>query len=122
MLIGVLIGESLRVGSELNSVPLQVTSVRRIEVASATDRQPRQWTLLDLPAPEGDAGRLAGALADCLAPSGGWYVNYHTGAEAFVVFADRAFRYPRGNGAARVTGEEDARSVGVPEPQRDWED
>jgi hypothetical protein len=80
------------------------------------------WTLLDFQAPEADAERLAAALAGCLEPTGGWYVNYNTTAEAFVVFADRVFRYPRGDAAARSEVQAYARSVGVPEEQLDWED
>ncbi|MFD7710199.1 hypothetical protein ACFV6E_42385 [Streptomyces sp. NPDC059785] len=122
MLNGVLIGESLRVGSMLDSVPLQVTKVRRIAVDSPGAEQPGQWTLLDFQAPEREAARLADALAGCLLPHGGWYANFGTPAEAFVVFAGRVFRYARGDTAARGEVEAYARSVGVPEPQLDWED
>ncbi|MFC4466989.1 hypothetical protein ACFPH6_21090 [Streptomyces xiangluensis] len=72
---GVLIAESLRVGSELSGVPLQVTSIQRIAVGDATADQPRHWTLLHFRAPEDAAGQLAEALASCLAPTGGWYVS-----------------------------------------------
>ncbi|OAH12629.1 hypothetical protein STSP_39750 [Streptomyces jeddahensis] len=122
MLSGVLIGESLRVGSVLNSVPLHVTSVRRIEVGDAADGQPGRWTLLDFQAPEADAERLAEAIAGCLEPTGGWYVNYNTTTEAFVVFAGRVFRYPRGDAASRAEVQAYGRSVGVPDQQLDWED
>jgi hypothetical protein len=40
--------------------------------------------------------------------------------EAFVVFADRVFRYPRGDTERRAEAEEYGRSVGVPESQLDW--
>lgn len=122
MLTGVLIAESLRVGGVLSGVPLQVTKVWRIEADSATADQPRQWTLMDFQAAEVDASRLAEILAGCLKPTGGWYVNYNTTAEAFVIFADRIFRYPRGDEASRARVEEYARSIGVPSPQLDWED
>jgi hypothetical protein len=121
-LSGVLIAESLRVGSELKGVPLQVTAVQRIAVGDTTAGQPEQWTLLHFQAPEDMAEELADALADSLAPTGGWYVNYSTTAEAYVVFAGRVFRYSRGDAAARAETEEYARSVGVPEAQLDWED
>lgn len=121
-LSGVLIAESLRVGSELSGVPLQVTAIQRIAVGNATADQPEQWTLLDFQAPQDAAEPLAGALANCLAPTGGWYVNYSTATEAFVVFADRVFRYPRGDAKARAEVEAYARSVGVPAPQLDWKD
>lgn len=122
MLEGVLIGESLRVGTELAGVPLRVTRISRIDVTGAAAGQPRQWTLLDFTAEEGDAERLAERLAACLAPTGGWYVNYNTAAEAFVVFADKVFRYPRRQAEGRRQAQDYARSLGIPEPQLDWED
>ncbi|MFI1093187.1 hypothetical protein [Streptomyces sp. NPDC020917] len=122
MLEGVLIAESLRVGATLAGVPLTVTRIARIEVSTAAAGQPRQWTLLDFAAEEADAERLAGRLADNLAPVGGWYVNYTTGAEAFVVFAGKVFRYPRKQPEGRRQAEAYARSIGIPEPQLDWQD
>jgi hypothetical protein len=122
VLEGVLIAESLRVGAELAGVPLQVTKIVRTEVASAAAEQPRQWTLLDFAAEEADAERLAKQLAACLAPTGGWYVNYNTATEAFVVFADRFFRYPRGQAEGRRKAQDYARSIGIPEQQLDWHD
>ncbi|GEM_PF-3108525 len=41
---------------------------------------------------EGDA--LASALAAALGERG-WYANFQSATEAFVVFADQVFRYPR---------------------------
>ena len=122
MLKGVLIGESLRIGAELVGIPLQVTRLWRSDVASATAGQPKQWTLMDFEAEESEAEQLAAALAKCLAPTGGWYINYNTAEEAFIVFADHVFRYPRGDAAGRSRAQDYARSVGVPEPQLDWED
>lgn len=122
MLEGVLIGESLQVGAELAGIPLRVTKLSRIEVASAAAGQSPQWTLLYFSAEEEDAERLAAQLAGALAPTGGWYVNYNTAVEAFVVFADKVFRYPRGQAEGREGAQAHARSIGVPEPQLDWED
>jgi hypothetical protein len=122
MATGVLIAESLRVGGVLSGVPLRLTKMRRIEAAGAAGVQPRQWTLVDFQVADADASRLADVLAGCLEPFGGWYANYNTAAEAFVVFADRIFRYPHGDAESRAAAEEYARSVGVPEPQLDWED
>ncbi|MFE9647027.1 hypothetical protein ACFYO0_23485 [Streptomyces sp. NPDC006365] len=121
-LSGVLIAESLCVGSELSGVPLRVTSIQRIAVGDATADQPRHWTLLHFRAPDDAAGQLAEALASCLAPTGGWYVDYSTTTETYVVFADRVFRYARGDAATRAEVEAYARSVGVPETQLDWGD
>ncbi|MEV0218834.1 hypothetical protein [Streptomyces sp. NPDC050704] len=122
MLTGVLIAESLRVGAELDSVPLRVTKVSRISMPSASPAQPGEWTLLDFEAPDEDAGPLAASLANGLARQGGWYVDFHTADEVFVVFADRVFRYARGDAEGRAAAVEYGRSVGVPESQLDWGD
>ena len=122
MLEGVLIAESLRVGAELGGVSLQVTKVSRVEVSNAAAYQPRQWTLLDFAAKESEAERLADQLAACLAPTGGWYANYNTATEAFVVFSGKVFRYPRGQTEGRRQAQDHARSIGVPESQLDWQD
>ncbi|MFD7919687.1 hypothetical protein ACFV3R_10720 [Streptomyces sp. NPDC059740] len=122
MLEGVLIAESLRLGAELVGVPLHITKIARVEVHNAVAEQPQQWTLLDFAAEETDAEPLAGQLAACLAPTGGWYVNYNTTTEAFVIFADRIFRYPRKQVEGRQQAQDYARSIGVPESQLDWQD
>jgi hypothetical protein len=127
VLEGVLIAESLRVGAEPAGVPLRVMKIARVEVEGAAAGQPQQWTLLDFTGEEADAERLAGRLAACLAPTGGWYVNYNTAAEAFVVFPGEVFRYPRGqdpHGRAegRRRAQDHARFLGIPEAQLDWRD
>lgn len=122
MLEGVLIAESLRVGAELSGIPLQVIKIARIEVANAAPEQPRQWTRMDFAADERDAECLADQLAACLAPNGGWYVNYNTASEAFVVFPENVFRYPRGDADGREKAKVHARSIDIPEAQLDWQD
>jgi hypothetical protein len=121
MLRGLLISESLRVGSEL-TVPLRVEKVWRGEATSATAVQPRSWTLIEFTAAATEAERLAAALSDCLSPTGGWYADFGTDVEKFVVFAGKVFRYPRGNSAGQDEAKAYARSVGVPEAQLDWGD
>jgi hypothetical protein len=122
VLEGVLIAESLRAGAELAGVPLRVTKIARVEVSSASAEQPQQWTLLDFGAEKTDAERLAEQLAACLAPTGGWYVNYNTATDTFVVFAGQVFRYPRKQAEGRRRAQDYARSIGIPEPQLDWQD
>jgi hypothetical protein len=119
MLTGVLISESLRDGGELR-VPLECTRIWRSGATGATGAQPETWTLMEFRAPREEAERLAEALAGCLLAEGGWYTDFHTPDESFVVFADRIFRYPRGDTAGRAEAERYARSVGVPESQLDW--
>ncbi|MFI7276139.1 hypothetical protein [Streptomyces sp. NPDC049879] len=107
-------------GAELNGVPLRVSRVRRVEAGDAAAGQPVGWTLLDFAADERDAARLADGLAAALSPTGGWYADFHTADETFVVFAGKVFRYPRGQEEGRRRVQEHGRAVGVPERQLDW--
>jgi len=55
-----------------------------------------------------------------LDPTGGWYCDFRTSNETYVVFGGRVFHYSRGDRTRRSEAEEHARSVGVPEAQIDW--
>ncbi|MFJ8957432.1 hypothetical protein ACIRO1_45830 [Streptomyces sp. NPDC102381] len=121
MLEGVLITESLRAGSQLAGIPLQVTKLSRIKVAGAADDQPRLWTLLDFSADEREAQQLADQLASCLS-TGTWYTDFHTATDTFVIFANKVFRYPRGQAEGRQAAQQHGRSVGIPEQQLDWQE
>src|ERR1700686_4722580 len=44
--------------------------------------------------------QLAAPLTQALDPTIGWYCDYRTSDETFVVFAGRVFRYPRGKPTA----------------------
>lgn len=122
MLKGVLIAESLRVGAQLTGIPLQIIKIARIDVATAAPGQPQQWTLIDFAAEEDNAERLAEQMAGCLAPTGGWYVNYNTATVAFVIFPAHVFRYPRGSAEGRHAAHAYGRSIAIPESQLDWQD
>ena len=120
MAFGALIGESLRKGASIEPAELRATRIVRCESGDESADQPRWWTFIEFEVPDERAGALADLLTRALEPVGGWYCDFHTTDESFVVFADRAFRYPRGDGAGRAEATRYARSVGVPEHQLDW--
>ncbi|MEU0644853.1 hypothetical protein [Streptomyces umbrinus] len=120
MLEGVLIAESLRAGAQLTGIPLRITKLTRVEMTDPGQDQPRIWTLLDFATDALEAERLADQLASCLSSTGGWYTDFHTSRETFVVFADKVFRYARGQAEGRREAQDYGRSVGVPEQQLDW--
>ncbi len=119
MFEGTLISESLRTGAGLDAVPLTVRRIARYSVGDATRDQPAIWTAIDFEVADPDAEALATALAGALGDHG-WYANFQSAAEAYVVFAGRVFRYPRGDAAGRASALAYGRQAGVPETQLDW--
>jgi hypothetical protein len=115
-----LIAESLGTGTELTGVPVRVVRIWRGQVGTAVDGQPTLWTVLDFEAEDGQAAALATALSEAIDPAGPWYVDFTTAERAFVVFAGKVFRYPRGDTSGRAEAAAYARSIGVPESQTDW--
>lgn len=120
MFEGTLISESLRTGAGLDTVPLTVRRIARYAIGDATPDQPAVWTAIDFEIADPDAEALAAALAGALGASGGWYANFQSAAEAYVVFAGQVFRYPRGDAAGRARAQAYGRQAGVPEAQLDW--
>ena len=119
-LSGCLIAESLRVGGAVDGIRLRVTKVSRADVGDVGAGQPRTWTFIEFEVADDDAEQFAHGLAGALQPLGGWYCDFRSAAETFVVFAHRIFRYPRGDQAERAVVADYARSVGVPDAQLDW--
>jgi len=117
---GVLIAESLRTGTRLEDVALTVRAIARADDGDTDAGQPLTWTFIEFEAPLEEAERLAAALSRSLDRRLGWYCDFRSPTETFVVFAERVFRYPRGDKDGRSEAEAHARSVGVPESQLDW--
>lgn len=119
-LSGCLIAESLRVGGLVDGIRLTVTKVSRADVGDVAAGQPLTWTFIDFELPDDDAEQFARGLEGALQRPGGWYCDFRSATETFVVFASRTFRYPRGDQSERAVVARYARSVGVPEAQLDW--
>jgi hypothetical protein len=121
---GTLIGESLRAGSSVDGLALTVRRIRRGGPAELSAAQraagiPATWTLVDFEVPASEGERLAAALAGAL-DDVGWYVDFRSADETFVVFAGRVFRYRRGDARGRSEAQVYARTKGVPDSQLDW--
>jgi hypothetical protein len=119
MLEGTLIAESLRVGTILTDLNLTVRKISRYRAGGTTPDQPSIWTVLDFEADESDARELAEVFAQVLDPSG-WYVNFQSPADSFIVFPDKIFRYPRGDTAGRAAAQAHGRQLAIPDPQLNW--
>jgi hypothetical protein len=117
---GGLIAESLRIGAVLDDVVFTVRKISRADVGDVDAGQPLTWTFIEFEAADEDAERLAISLSRSLDPKCGWYCDFRTADETFVVFADHVFRYRRGDPTGRAAAENHGRAVGVPESQLDW--
>ena len=119
MIQGTLIAESLRVGADLANLELTVRTISRYRATGTTADQADIWTVIDFEADEAGAASLADEFAAVL-DEPGWYVNFESPAESFVIFPGRLFRYPRGDEAGRVVAQAHGRRLGIPERQLDW--
>jgi hypothetical protein len=84
-----------------------------------TADQPEVWTLLDFEADEAEADEFTRIFADAL-DQPGWYADFRSPVETFVVFPGRIFRYPRGDDAGRAEAHAHGRKLAIPEAQLDW--
>ncbi len=113
---------------------VEITSLGRYDVSAGTRPndvvrsedgavagQPTVWTFVDFVGPDDIADTVASALAAVLLSDGGWYADIDVGDDKIVVFADRVFRYRRGDPTGRAEAAAYGRGVGVPEHQLDWE-
>jgi hypothetical protein len=120
MASGALIAESLRLNASLERLPLEARKITRIgPLDDVSEAQPEIWTFIEFSVPDDQAPTLADELSAVL-DAGGWYCDFRTEHETFVVFNGRVFRYARGDPSGRATAAAHARTVGVPEAQIDW--
>jgi hypothetical protein len=115
---GILLAERLRKDAPLDAPSLRVRRIWRTDAGDPSAGQPLTWTFIEFEIPDDNIEVFAEVVAGALEP--GWYCDFHSEQETFVVFAERLFRYPRGDKSGRELAEDYARSVGVPEVQIDW--
>src|SRR5579884_2810981 len=107
-------------GSEdLLGLNLTVHRISKYRASGTTPEQPGIWTVLEFSAEEADGPALAEAFAGVL-DQPGWYVNFQSRTESFIVCPGRIFRYPRGDAAGRAEAQDYGRKAGIPEPQLGW--
>jgi hypothetical protein len=117
---GVLIAESISKEHPLDGLNLNLRKISRADAGDVNAGQPLTWTFIEFEVDDDHVAGIAHALSRSMEASGGWYCDFRTNQETFVVFADRIFRYPRGDADGRAEAEAYGRSVGVPEAQLDW--
>jgi hypothetical protein len=123
VLKGTLLAESLRIAAPVELTGLRLTRLVRRDVStSVAAAQPSVWTFVEFEADDAVAEPLASSLAAALLAEGGWYADFTVADEHVIVFANRVFRYRRGDAAARREAEAYGRAVGVPDHQLDWRD
>lgn len=114
---GSVILESLRVGTRLSGLKLRVREIYRFRQENPGPGQPSLWGVLEWEADEEDAEEIARAFSEVL-DQPGWYVDFRSEQETFVVFPGHVFRYRRGDAAGRAEAQAHARILQI--PQLDW--
>jgi hypothetical protein len=117
---GTLVSESVRARADISGVAeVTLVDVRRVDIANASPDQPLRWTLIDFEAPDSRAEARADAFAGAL-DRPGWYVDFVTTTDKYVVFSGRICRYRRGDASGRTQAQAYALELGVPPAQIDW--
>ncbi|MET7700538.1 hypothetical protein [Streptomyces sp. NPDC005485] len=119
MVDGCLIAESLKVGTHLKDLRIEVREIHRFRLDNAGPGQPDTWTVIEFSVAKSLVEEVAEMLSGAL-DQPGWYVDLRTAEETFVVFPGRVLRFPRGDGAGRAQAREMGLTFGVPEHQLDW--
>jgi hypothetical protein len=114
---GSVILESLRTGTRLSGLKLRVREIYRFRQENPGPGQPGLWGVLEWEADEEDAEEIARAFSEVL-DQPGWYVDFRSEQETFVVFPGRVFRYRRGDAAGRAEAQAHALTLQI--PQLDW--
>jgi len=114
---GSVILESLRVGTRLSGLKLRVREIYRFLQEDPGPGQPDTWGVLEWEADEADAAEIAQAFSEVL-DQPGWYVDFRSEQETFVVFPGRVFCYRRGDAAGRAEALAHAQTLQI--PQLDW--
>jgi hypothetical protein len=119
---GQLIAESLKIGARFQVRGVRLLGATRVEPPDERLRadQPRRWTFIGFEMDDELAPAVADALAAALDGDGGWYCNFSTADEAWVVYEGHVVRYRIGDLTGRAEAQAYGRSRGVPEPQLDW--
>jgi hypothetical protein len=115
---GTLIMESLRVETTLD-VSITCRRISRIKPAGTTQDQAPIWTLIDFEVADDNVEPLAQALSDAL-DQPGWYADFRSDTESWVIFPGRTFTYHRGDSIGRAEAADYGRRLNIPEPQLDW--
>ena len=120
MINGAIILESLSEDARIGDMGLVVRELYRFRPDVTARGLPAVWSVVEFEGPDSCAEQLAEALAAALNDQHGWYVEFRSQTDTFIVFRGKHFRYPRGDEQGRAEAVQYGRTVGVPEPQLDW--
>lgn len=79
--------ESLVKDRPIEGFALSVRKIVRADVGDVTAGQPLIWTFIEFDVDDSAVDQLAASMSRALDPTIGWYCDYRTSDETFVVFA-----------------------------------
>ncbi len=113
---GFVIKESLKDESLLNEIKIKKTETWKVE--DVAKNVPKVWTALTFEALDKNSSKLAEHISNTIHPS--FYVNFNTEEEQFIIFANKIFRYPRGDMEMRAQAQDYGSQIGIPKMQLEW--
>jgi hypothetical protein len=123
MIHGTIILESLRPDATITGFRFVVREIGRgrpkLSPQQAAAGIPGVWSEIQFELEEEKAGELAETLSRTL-DTLGWYANFSSETETYVIFPGRVFRYSRGDPQHRAEAQAHGRALGIPEHQLDW--
>lgn len=123
MIKGTIILDSLREDASLSGFQFVVREIGRgrpkLSPQQVAAGIPSVWSVMEFELGEEKAEELAKSLSNALDPIG-WYANFSSQTETFIVYPGRTFRYPRGDPQGRAAAQAYGRTLGIPGHQLDW--
>jgi hypothetical protein len=119
---GTLLLESLRPDASITGFSFSVSEVGRgrpkLSLEQVRAGIPSVWSAIEFEVSEERGPELATVLSNAL--EDGWYANFSSDRETFVVYRGRIFRYPRKDARGRSEAQAYGRTLGIPDHQLDW--
>lgn len=123
MIRGTVILESLRADATITGFRFVVREIGRgrpkLSPQQVAAGIPAVWSEIEFELEEERAGELAQTLSGTL-DALGWYANFSSETETFVIFPGKVFRYNRGDPQQRAEAQAYGRTLGIPDQQLDW--
>ena len=108
-------------GDEVVLMALTLAKARHQRVKDASKELKKRWTVISFEADSADGTDVAAAFTRYLKKSD-WFLRLVNDDATLVIFAQKVFKYPKGDAQGRMKAIEYARSLKIPELLLGWKE